>query len=108
MKTCGCPSDTLGSLLVTPLARGEAGLAEPSPRVNRPPYALSCLRRIAFGSTRPIVAALHSPSSDGRSSERGDAVNRGSLRTPVYRRAMDRVYKVDSTELQSARRRGAP
>ena len=43
------------------------------------------LEQIAFGSTALFVAALDSPSSDGR----GDAVN-------------DSVYKVDSTELQSA------
>jgi hypothetical protein len=55
MKTCGCPSDTLGSLLLTPLAdrawvnlgmgaRSGAGLAEPSLRVNRPQVKLSCSR----------------------------------------------------------------
>ena len=47
MKTCGCSSDTLGSLLVTPCAdrawvnlgmgaQSGAGLAEPSLHVNRP------------------------------------------------------------------------
>ena len=56
MKTCGCPSDTLGSLLVTPLAdrawmslgmsaQSEADLAEPSLHVNRSPVKLSCSRR---------------------------------------------------------------
>jgi hypothetical protein len=56
MKTCGCPSDTLGSLLVTPLAdrawvnlgmgaQSGAGLAEPSLHVNRPLVKLSCSRR---------------------------------------------------------------
>ena len=44
MKNCGCPSDTLSSLLIMrPADRasmnsgpgGEAGLAEPAPRVNR-------------------------------------------------------------------------
>jgi hypothetical protein len=56
MKTCGCPSDTLGSLLVTPLAdrtglnlgmgaQSGAGLADPSLRVNRPPVKLSCSKR---------------------------------------------------------------
>jgi hypothetical protein len=56
MKTCGCPSDTLSSLLRLRLARrvslnlgvgaqGEAGLAEPSRQVNRPAYTLSCLGR---------------------------------------------------------------
>jgi hypothetical protein len=56
MKTCGCPSDTLGSLLVTPLAdrawmslgmgaQSGAGLAEPSLDVNRSPVKLSCSRR---------------------------------------------------------------
>ena len=58
MKTCGCPSDTLGSLLVTPLAdrawvslgmgaQSEAGLAEPSLHVNRSPVKRSCTRRDA-------------------------------------------------------------
>ncbi|HEY6519308.1 MAG TPA: hypothetical protein VIZ19_08045 [Roseiarcus sp.] len=53
MKTCGCPSDTLGSLLLTPAAdrarvslgtgaRSGAGLAEPSLQVNRLPVKLSC------------------------------------------------------------------
>src|SRR4029077_17720987 len=61
MKTCGCPSDTLGSLLVTPLAdrawvnlgMGEqsgAGLAERSLHVNHPPAARSSLERSAFRS----------------------------------------------------------
>jgi hypothetical protein len=56
MKTCGCPSDTLGSLLVTPLAdrawmslgmgaQSGAGLAELSLRVNCPPVKLSCSNR---------------------------------------------------------------
>ena len=56
MKTCGCPSDTLGSLLVTPLAdrawvnlamgaQSGAGLAEPSLHVNRPLVKLLCSRR---------------------------------------------------------------
>jgi hypothetical protein len=38
--------------------------------------------------------------------ERGDAVQRASKRTPVYRRAMDRVYKVrfDVTAICSSRR----
>jgi hypothetical protein len=39
--------------------------------------------QIAFGSERLIVAAL---------AERGDAVQRASARTPVFRRAIDRVY----------------
>ena len=53
MKTCGCPSDTLGSLLVTPLAdrawmslgmgaRSGADLAEPSLHVNSWPVKRSC------------------------------------------------------------------
>ena len=52
MKTCGCPSDTLGSLLVTPLAdrawislgmgaQGGADLAEPSLHVNSWPVKCS-------------------------------------------------------------------
>ncbi len=56
MKTCGCPSDTLGSLLVTPLAdrawmslgmsaQSEADLGEPSLHVNRSPVKLSCSTR---------------------------------------------------------------
>jgi hypothetical protein len=56
MKTCGCPSDTLGSPLVTPLAdrawmslgmgaQSEADLAEPSLDVNRSPVKLSCSRQ---------------------------------------------------------------
>jgi hypothetical protein len=56
MKICGCLSDTLGSLLVTPLAdrawtslgmsaQSEADLAEPSLHVNRSPVKLSCTRR---------------------------------------------------------------
>jgi hypothetical protein len=54
---------------------------------------LDGIRAFLEGATLPIVAALDSPSLDGRSferpSERGDAVD-------------DRVYKSDSTELQSA------
>ena len=38
--------------------------------------------------------------------KRGDAVQSASGRTPVYRRAVDRVYESDSTELQSVL--GAP
>ena len=56
MKTCGCPSDTLGSLLVTPLAdrawvnlgmgaQSGAGLAELSLHVNRSAVKLSCSRQ---------------------------------------------------------------
>jgi hypothetical protein len=56
MKTCGCPSDTLGSLLVTPLAhrawmslcmsaQSEADLADPSLHVNRSAVKLSCSRQ---------------------------------------------------------------
>jgi hypothetical protein len=56
MKTCGCPSDTLGSLLVTPLAdrawmslgmgaQSGADLAEPSLHVNRSAVKLSCSRQ---------------------------------------------------------------
>jgi hypothetical protein len=56
MKACGCPSDTLGSLMVTPLAdrawmsvgmgaRSEADLAERPLRVNRSPVKLACSRR---------------------------------------------------------------
>jgi hypothetical protein len=56
MKTCGCPFDTLGSLLVTPLAdrawmslgagaQSEAGLAEPSLHVKCSPVKLLCSRR---------------------------------------------------------------
>ena len=53
MKTCGCPSDTLGSLLLTPLAdrawmslgtgaRSEADLAEPALHVNCALVKRSC------------------------------------------------------------------
>jgi hypothetical protein len=56
MKTCGCPSDTLGSLLLTPLAdrawmslgmgaRSEADFAETALHVNCSPVKLSCSTR---------------------------------------------------------------
>jgi hypothetical protein len=55
MKTCGCPSGTMSSLLMTlPAdrvgtdigmgAQREADLAEPSARVNRLRVTLLCLR----------------------------------------------------------------
>ena len=64
-----------------------------SPRSGRLEGRSRRLEQIAAGLMRPIVAAL---------AERGDAVQRASGRTPVYRRAMDRVYKSDSPKLQSA------
>jgi hypothetical protein len=56
MKTCGCPSGTMSSLLMTLAAdcvgmnigmgaQGEADLAEPWTRVNRSPVTLSCSMR---------------------------------------------------------------
>ena len=63
-----------------------------SPRRGRLEGCSRRLGQIALG-LMPIVAALHSPSSEGRSSERpserGDAVD-------------DRVYKSHSPKLQSA------
>jgi hypothetical protein len=57
MKTCGCPSGTMSSLLMTlPAdrvgmnigvgAQGEADLAEPWTRVNRSRVTLSCPMRV--------------------------------------------------------------
>jgi peptide/nickel transport system ATP-binding protein len=72
-------------------------LVDATPRLDRPTLvAPTRLERDALGSTH--VAALRSPSKDGRSSERplerGDAVN-------------DRVYKSDSTRSRHALN-GAP
>jgi hypothetical protein len=58
MKTCGCPSDTLSSLLIIRPAdgagmqpdfdaQGEGGLAERLDQVNRSVIKLVCSRRSA-------------------------------------------------------------
>src|SRR5580704_14907666 len=63
-------------------------------------------RRFVAGRT---VAALHSPSKDGRSlrtpfGARPDAVQRAPGRTPVFRRAMDRIYNPTRDARRSAGR----
>src|ERR1700691_5231123 len=138
MKTCGCPSDTLSSLLVTQRARdalGDAGLAEPSRRVNRPPYALSYLAPFALEFTRRSRQRVSSPQSpsnrrasfgrpmagedQGGGSRRPTQQGRGCVcdrllgpRAPPPLPAPTRgggcANGTGLTELHAARRRGAP